>query len=124
MKVFILHVERSTLVISPITTPIRINSDEIRGISPCHFDTGNDCTGNLQIAFEVESRIGTYILRITESAVQHLVASGALPPNIEQFNTVITIILNISIEKIVGIELNGIAVAFHLIDTDKHVGVF
>ena len=123
LEVLVLHVEHSTLVIIPITAPSRINRDEFRGISLCHIGIGNDCTGNLQTASEAESRFGTNILRITESAVQHLAFSSALPPNIEQFNAVITIILDISIEKVVSIELNGIAIAFHFVDTDKHVRV-
>ena len=58
LEVLVFHLERSSCVISPCTSPIRIDSNQIGRINTCTGTVGNDGADNLKLTLN-GCRLGT-----------------------------------------------------------------
>src|SRR5699024_9327484 len=104
LEVLVFHLERSSCVISPCTSPIRIDSNQIGRINTCTGTVGNDGADNLKLLLEMDGRLGTLIFYIAERTERNSIAYRTRPISIEQLNTVLAVSFNVAIIEAVGIK--------------------
>ena len=79
LEVLVFHLERSSCVISPCTSPIRIDSNQIGRINTCTGTVGNDGADNLKLLLEMDGRLGTLIFYIAERTERNSIAYRTRP---------------------------------------------